>query len=685
MLRTKMAEGAPLAARRAMFVLLGGIAVIWAAAALDQPLLIVVAVAIYLAGVVMLVRPMIAITRAKQPRGYATMSATAAIVWLVFCLVTLAVLAVTSTDWAALRESLGILAAPYAAGFAGQILLGALSYLAPVMLGGGPRVVRRVDQEMNRAAGARIAIINLSLLLFILPLPSLVRVTTSLLGLGGLSAFLVLLARAILARRRAEREGSGPVIAEKIQAGPPPVPRRLGALYGVGAVALAVVLGVAGDPAAAGLAGTSTSGDVAATGQTTTVRVEAQEMRFEPNVIEVPAGDRLVVELVNTDDDVHDLVFENGARSGRLSAGETTEVDLGVVGRDVEGWCSVAGHRQMGMTLDVVAVGAAPQADDDDGAGGAPSAHDHGDGGGGDGADLARDHLDLMAEPEPGFTAHPAELPSAPDGNVHEVTLTVSEFTAEVAPGVEQELWTFNDTAPGPTLRGTVGDVFEITLVNDGTIGHSIDFHAGALAPDEPMRTIGPGESLVYRFTAERSGIWMYHCSTMPMSMHIAAGMFGAVIIDPPELEPVDHEFVLVQSEYYLGEVGGPPDADAIGADDPDLVVFNGYANQYRDRPLEVGVGDRARVWVLAAGPSRGSAFHVVGGQFDTVYNEGAYRLGGPEQIGGETGGGQVLPLVPAQGGFVELEFPEAGHYPFVSHAMVDAERGAMGVFRVTE
>ena len=75
--------------------------------------------------------------------------------------------------------------------------------------------------------------------------------------------------------------------------------------------------------------------------------------------------------------------------------------------------------------------------------------------------------------------------------------------------------------------------MFEVTLVNDGTIGHSVDFHAGALAPDVPMRTIAPGESLVYTFTAERAGIWMYHCSTAPMSAHIAAGMHGAVIIDP--------------------------------------------------------------------------------------------------------------------------------------------------------
>jgi nitrite reductase (NO-forming) len=89
-------------------------------------------------------------------------------------------------------------------------------------------------------------------------------------------------------------------------------------------------------------------------------------------------------------------------------------------------------------------------------------------------------------------------------------------------------------------------------------------------------------------------------------------------------------------------------------------------------------VGERVRIWVLAAGPNRGSSFHVVGGQFDTVYREGAYEL----RPGG-TGGSQTLGLFPSQGGFVELAFPEAGSYPFVTHMMVDAERGAHGLFRI--
>jgi nitrite reductase (NO-forming) len=263
---------------------------------------------------------------------------------------------------------------------------------------------------------------------------------------------------------------------------------------------------------------------------------------------------------------------------------------------------------------------------------------------------------------------------------VHRKTIVMSEVNQEVSPGVEQHLWLYNGSMPGPTLRGRIGDRFEITLVNDGSIGHSIDFHAGALAPDRPMRTIQPGETLTYRFTATRAGIWMYHCSTMPMTAHIANGMFGAVVIEPRDLPRVDREYLLVQSELYLGEDGGVVDMDKLQAERPDLVVFNGYANQYDHRPLTARAGERVRFWVLDAGPSRASSFHVVGGQFDTVWTEGDYTL----QPGNRSGGGaQVLPLQPAQGGFVELELPEPGHYPFVSHVMVDAERGAHGILEV--
>src|SRR5690606_36831434 len=111
----------------------------------------------------------------------------------------------------------------------------------------------------------------------------------------------------------------------------------------------------------------------------------------------------------------------------------------------------------------------------------------------------------------------------------------------------------------------------------------------------------------------------------------------------------------------------------------PEAVVFNGYSGQYDHRQLAARVGERVRFWVLNAGPNRTSAFHVVGGLFDTVFKEGSFMLR-PD----DPGGAQVLDLAPASGGFVETVFTEAGHYPFLSHAMVDAERGARVVVELS-
>lgn len=144
---------------------------------------------------------------------------------------------------------------------------------------------------------------------------------------------------------------------------------------------------------------------------------------------------------------------------------------------------------------------------------------------------------------------------------VHQLTFEVEELPLEVAPGFWQQRWTFNGSPVGPTLHGRVGDVFEITLVNNGTMGYSIDFHAGELAFDELLCIILPGELLVYMFTANRAGIWMYYCSTVPMSVHIVVGMHGVVIIELDGLFEVDRSYVVVQFEVYLS--GAVVDAGA--------------------------------------------------------------------------------------------------------------------------
>ncbi|HIY41624.1 MAG TPA: nitrite reductase, partial [Candidatus Nocardiopsis merdipullorum] len=153
----------------------------------------------------------------------------------------------------------------------------------------------------------------------------------------------------------------------------------------------------------------------------------------------------------------------------------------------------------------------------------------------------------------------------------------------------------------------------------------------------------------------------------------------GAVIIDPPDLTEADHEYVLVQGELYLDEPGGPEQTAQIRAGQPDGWMFNGTAAGYEHAPLTADVGERVRIWVVAAGPTSGTSFHVVGSRFDTVYKEGAYLLR-PDD-----GGAQSLDLAPAQGGFVETVFPEAGNYPFVDHDLRHAEAGAHGHFEVGE
>ena len=453
---------------------------------------------------------------------------------------------------------------------------------------------------------------------------------------------------------------------------------RRGVLLGLATAGVAVVTGVALN--GRGASSDSGADAVGATGNTVEVTVTVSGMRFVPDAVDVAPGDRLVITLDNTSDQVHDLVLANGAESGRVAAGRSATVDVGVVTGPVEGWCSIAGHRAQGMVFHVTAAGTAGAAGHGAHGGGAAGSGGSGGSGGSAGSDggAVPDYAVVLPADVRGFD--PALAPADASVAVHEHTFTVTEQVMHVGAGVTQMRMTFNAGVPGPILRGRVGDVFRITLVNKGSMSHSIDFHAGVLPPDDVMRSINPGESLVYEFTAQRAGIWLYHCSTAPMSVHLASGMHGAVIIDPPNLTAVDREYVVVQSEIYLGPEGGGTDAVKVAAKTPDLFAFNGIAFQYRDRPFTARPGERVRFWVLDAGPSEPMSFHAVGLQFDQVFIEGAWTLGGPDRIGAAwSGGSQALGLHPAQGGFVECVPPAAGTYTVVSHSFADMEKGAMG------
>lgn len=286
--------------------------------------------------------------------------------------------------------------------------------------------------------------------------------------------------------------------------------------------------------------------------------------------------------------------------------------------------------------------------------------------------------IDPNAAPTEDWEARDPVLPAAPAGPEHRIAVVAREEVGEIAPGATQQLWSFDSQVPGPTYRGRVGDQFLFTLTNEGQVGHSIDFHASKVAWNDKMRTIAPGESLEYPFLAKHAGIFMYHCGTAPVLHHIGNGMYGAIVIDPPGLAAVDHEFIFVQSEFYLGEAGQPGDLTKMQNEAWDAVVFNGYVNQYQHRPIRVEPGQRIRVWVLDAGPSENCAFHVIGTVFDTVFKEGAYTLR-PDP---SSGGAGVLDLQPAQGGFVEFSFDEPGLYPFVTHKFANPGKGALGIFQ---
>jgi nitrite reductase (NO-forming) len=162
-------------------------------------------------------------------------------------------------------------------------------------------------------------------------------------------------------------------------------------------------------------------------------------------------------------------------------------------------------------------------------------------------------------------------------------------------------------------------------------------------------------------------------------------GMYGARIIDPPDLPKADAEYVLVGSELFFGPEGDVGDYAKMVANTPDAVVFNGFPFAYSHAPLTAKVGELVRIWVVDAGPSRPVSFHVIGAPFTTEYLNGAYLLKDGRSEGVESGGAQTLPVDPGNGGFVELRFAEAGTYPFVSHVMADAVIGASGAFTVTE
>ncbi|HEX5578180.1 MAG TPA: multicopper oxidase domain-containing protein [Candidatus Limnocylindria bacterium] len=437
-----------------------------------------------------------------------------------------------------------------------------------------------------------------------------------------------------------------------------------GALFAMPLLLAALALGSPASPAAA--ADSPTPEPTVATDEVLgTLTFRAFDLGFDPATVEVEQPGRYAVSFVNDGAILHDITFEDGTVV-QAEAGTTAQGEVVVPAEGLAYLCSIPGHSDAGMHGSVTVAGGGH------GQHASPSA--------------AANPAGPIIEPDPNAPEYTPRDPAAPPlatGRLHEIELVVKETTMTVAPGIVQSLWTFGDAVPGPVMRVTVGDTVRVTLKNPdtNTLPHSVDFHASLVAWNDEMRSINPGEELVYEFEAKYAGVFMYHCGTSPALHHIASGMFGMIIVEPRDgLPPVDHEFALVQSEWYLGEQGGIVSLDkaSAAAPAPDFVVWNGIANQYKDHPIAVPVGETVRVFVLNAGPSVDSSFHVVGTIFEDVIKEGIHLQRG----NAGTWGSQAVDLSPAQGAIVEMHFDEDGLYPIVTHAFNFVGRGALGLFQ---
>jgi nitrite reductase (NO-forming) len=371
--------------------------------------------------------------------------------------------------------------------------------------------------------------------------------------------------------------------------------------------------------------------------------------------LRVVEGAVVQVSLVNNDGIEHDVTFPdfNAAtdRVNRKGASSVTVFRADKAG-EFEYLCSLPGHKQAGMVGKVVVGGArAPVA-------ALPPS-----------VSIARDPADL-----------PAPLGQGGPRTV-KLELEAVELMGKLANETTYAYWTFNGKVPGPFVRVRLGDSVEVTFKNRATsrMIHSVDFHAvtgpggGAVTTQTP-----PGDTKSFRFKALNPGLYVYHCATPMVANHISSGMYGLILVEPPEgLPKVDREFYVMQGEIYTDRPFGQRGHDEFSvekllAERAEYFVFNGAVGALTaEHPLKAKVGETVRIFFGVGGPNATSSFHVIGEIFDRVYREAATDT--PARNVQTT-------MVPAGGAtIVEFKVDFPGRYILVDHSLARLERGLAG------
>ncbi|HUI82635.1 MAG TPA: copper-containing nitrite reductase, partial [Candidatus Binatia bacterium] len=285
----------------------------------------------------------------------------------------------------------------------------------------------------------------------------------------------------------------------------------------------------------------------------------------------------------------------------------------------------------------------------------------------------------------------PADVPP-PVGNrapttVH-VSLTAEEVVGALDPanGTTYRYWTFNGKVPGPMIRVRQGDAVEVTLHNDASshMAHSVDFHA-ALGPGggAALSQTPPGQTKTFTFEATTPGLFVYHCGTPMIGDHIANGMYGLILVEPPAgLAQVDHEYYVMQGEIYTAAPMGKPGLQQFSGlklmqEAPEYFVFNGAVGALtKEHPMQAKVGETVRIFFGDAGPNATSSVHMVGQIFTKLYDLGTLTSPPLTSV-------QTASVPPGGAAMLELTASQPGKFAIMDHAMARMPKGLMAMLEV--
>jgi FtsP/CotA-like multicopper oxidase with cupredoxin domain len=260
------------------------------------------------------------------------------------------------------------------------------------------------------------------------------------------------------------------------------------------------------------------------------------------------------------------------------------------------------------------------------------------------------------------------EVSRLPDGRtLREYRLTAVDREIEVAPGVWFPAWTYNGEVPGPTLRATEGDLVRVYFTNGGTHAHTIHFHGvHAARMDGVFEVVHPGESFLYEFTARPFGLHLYHCHAVPIKRHIAKGLYGAFIVDPPTPRPPAREMVMVLNGF---------DTNFDGSNE--VYAANTVPFAYHHRPIPVRRGELQRIYLVNILEFDLINSMHVHGNFFHVYRTGTKLT--PDDFT------DTVMVCQGERHILELTYEDTGPFMFHAHQSEFTELGWMGVFQVSD